>query len=176
MWAVSQLVPTCYAHGYGKFGNCLTLKYIALCHYTRRWLLTSNSKVWMGRLCLPLIDNNNYFGCDCGMCYFTCVESVTLLNVAVQRLRWSNMEGPCVIMHYVIFLMWMAKFTHFLLLSLLAYDVCCDGNFQGQTLCWFKVEVLMDGIWDVLHLYWKKYWSKHGFFLGAQYKLEYLCN
>jgi len=67
-------------------------------------------------------------------------------------------------------------YSFFLLLSLLAYDVCCDGNFQVQTLCWFKVEVLMDGIWDVLHLYWRKYWSKHGFFLGAQNKLEYLCN
>jgi hypothetical protein len=63
-----------------------------------------------------------------------------------------------------------------LLCSLLAYDVCCDDNFQGQTLCWFEVEVLMDGIWDVLHLYWKKYWSKHGISLSAQNKLEYLCN
>jgi hypothetical protein len=77
-----------------------------------------------------------------GCVIFTCVESVVLLSVVVQRLRWSNMEGPCIIMQYVIFLMWMAKFTHFLLLSLLAYDVCYDGNFQGQTLCWFEVEVL----------------------------------
>jgi hypothetical protein len=34
----------------------------------------------------------------------------------------------------------------------------------------------MDGIWDVLHFYWKKYWSKHGISLSAQNKLEYLCN
>jgi hypothetical protein len=41
----SQIVSTCYAHGYGKFGNCLTPKYIALCHYTWKWLLATDSKV-----------------------------------------------------------------------------------------------------------------------------------
>jgi hypothetical protein len=42
---VSQLVLMCYAHGYGKFGNYRTLEYIVLCHYKRKWLLATSSKV-----------------------------------------------------------------------------------------------------------------------------------
>jgi len=42
---VSQLVLTCYAHGYGKFGNYQTLEYIVLCHYKRKWLSATGSKV-----------------------------------------------------------------------------------------------------------------------------------
>ncbi len=32
MWATSCLLPKCYAHGYGEFGNCPTSGYIASCH------------------------------------------------------------------------------------------------------------------------------------------------
>jgi hypothetical protein len=35
----------------------------------------------------------------------------------------------CRIAHFVIFLMWMAKLTFFQLLSMLAFDVCCECNF-----------------------------------------------
>jgi hypothetical protein len=34
----------------------------------------------------------------------------------------------CIIVHYVIFPMWMAILTHAWPLYLLVYDVCCVGN------------------------------------------------
>jgi hypothetical protein len=96
MWVASHLVPTCDAHGYGKFGNCPTLKYIVLCHYMWRWLLASCLEVWARRLCLPTTNNTKYFGCDYQMCYSTCAKGFTLWSVIVGRLRWLNTEGPCV--------------------------------------------------------------------------------
>jgi hypothetical protein len=119
--------------------------------------------IWYWLHCMRLWDVLFYM---CGKCYFAkcfCpkVKMVkhgrTMHNYALCHLL--DVDGQI-----------------FLLLSLLAYIVCCDGNFQRQTLCWFEVEVLTDGIWDVLHLYSKKYWSKHGFSLSAQNKLKYLCN
>jgi hypothetical protein len=95
MWVASCLVPMCYAHGYGKFGNCPTLGYIAFYHYMWRWLLASNSKVWTRRLCLPITNNIDYFGCDCRMCYSMCVEGFTFWNVVVGGPRWSDMKGSC---------------------------------------------------------------------------------
>jgi hypothetical protein len=74
MWIVSHLVSTCYAHGYGKFGNCLTLGFIVLCHYMWRWLSVLDLEVWARRLCLLAADNIDYFGCDCKTCYSMCVE------------------------------------------------------------------------------------------------------
>jgi hypothetical protein len=35
-------------------------------------------------------------GCDYRMCYFTCVEGFTFWSVVVGRLRWLDMERPCV--------------------------------------------------------------------------------
>jgi len=84
------------SQGYGKVGNFPTLKYIVLCHYTWRWLSSSNSKVWTRRLCLLAKDNINYFGCDCRMCYFMCAKGFTFCSVVVGRPRWLDMEGPCV--------------------------------------------------------------------------------
>jgi len=95
MWLANHLVLTCYVHGYGKFNNCPTPKYIALCHYTWRWLLASDSKVWMRRLCLLIVDNTDYFGCDYKLCYSTCVEGFTLWNVVIGGFRWSDIERPC---------------------------------------------------------------------------------
>jgi hypothetical protein len=95
MWATSRLVLMCYAHGYGKSGNCPTLGYITLCHYTWRWLLTLDSKVWARRLCLLVVDNTNYFGCDYKTCYYTCAKGITLWSVIVGGPRWLNMERPC---------------------------------------------------------------------------------
>jgi hypothetical protein len=93
MWVLNHLVSMCYAHGYGKSSNCPTLKYIVLCHYTWRWVLSLDSKVWTKRLCLLARDNINYFGCDYGMCYFMCK---TFYNVVGGRPRWFDMERPCV--------------------------------------------------------------------------------
>jgi hypothetical protein len=55
----------------------------------------------------------------------------------------------CKIVHHVTFLMWMEKLTYFLLLSLLAFDVCCANNFQRQQLCWCVIGVQKVDIWDV---------------------------
>jgi hypothetical protein len=95
VWAMSHLVLTCYAHGYGKVGNCPTLGHIVLCHYTWRWLLALNSKAWMKRLCLLIANIIDYFGCDCKTCYFMCAKGFTLWSVIVEGPRWSDMEGPC---------------------------------------------------------------------------------
>jgi hypothetical protein len=93
MWAMNHLVPMCYAHGYAKSGNRPTSRYIVLCHYTWRWLSSSNSKVWMRRLCLLPTNNTNYFRCDYRTCYFTCAKGVTFWSVVVGKPRWSNMVG-----------------------------------------------------------------------------------
>jgi len=96
MWVASHLVLTCYAHGYGKSSNCPTTRYIALCHYTWRWLLASYSEVWVRRLCLLTVDNTDYFGCDYKLCYSTSAEGFTFWSVVIGGLRWSNMERPYV--------------------------------------------------------------------------------
>jgi len=96
MWAMNHLVPTCYAHGYAKSGNRPTSRYIVLCHYTSKWLLVSNLKVWMRRLCLLPANNTNYFKCHYMTYYFTCAEGFTFWSVIVGGPRWSNMEGLCV--------------------------------------------------------------------------------
>jgi hypothetical protein len=61
----------------------------------RRWLLNLSSKVQVKRLCLFVIDNTNYFGCDCTMCYFMCVQGFTFKNVVIKGSRWLNTKGPC---------------------------------------------------------------------------------
>jgi hypothetical protein len=76
-------------------GNCPTSGYIALCHYTWRWLLTLGLEVWGRILCLCAIDNIKNFGCDYKMCYFTCAKSSTFRSVVVGRLGWSNMGRSC---------------------------------------------------------------------------------
>jgi hypothetical protein len=96
MWAISHLFLKHYAHGYGKFGNYPTSIYIALYHHSWRWLSVSNLRVWTRRLCLLEVDNTNHFGCDCRMCYSTCAEGFTFWSVIVGKLRWLDMEGPCV--------------------------------------------------------------------------------
>jgi hypothetical protein len=52
---MNYLVPMCYTHGYGKFDNCPTLEYIALCHYLWKWLLTVGSKVLINYVYLQQI-------------------------------------------------------------------------------------------------------------------------
>ncbi len=42
MWTTNTFVPMYNANGYGKFDNYLALRYVVLCHYLRRWLLTLN--------------------------------------------------------------------------------------------------------------------------------------
>jgi hypothetical protein len=55
----------------------------------------------------------------------------------------------CVIMHHVIFPMWMARLTHPWLLYLLVYGVCCVGGRQKLPLRWFVTDVQEDGTWHV---------------------------
>jgi hypothetical protein len=93
----SHLVLMCHAHGYRKFGNFPTLIYITLCHYMWR-LLASNSQVWTRKLCLSIANNTSYIGCDCRMCYSTCVKGFTFRSVVVGRLKWLNMERPCALL------------------------------------------------------------------------------
>jgi hypothetical protein len=57
MRVMNIYVSMCNANGYGKFGNCSTLKYFMLCHHLRRWLLTSSPHIQVRRLCI-FIENN----------------------------------------------------------------------------------------------------------------------
>jgi hypothetical protein len=54
---MNNYVSMCNANGYGKFGNCSTLKYFILCHHLRRWLLTSSSHIQVEILCIFIADN-----------------------------------------------------------------------------------------------------------------------
>jgi hypothetical protein len=96
MWASNSFITPCDAYGHGELiGNCPTLWYIMLCHYSWRWLLTSCLKVWVRKLCLFVENNTNYFGCDSKMCYFMCVQGSTFNNVVIEGPRWSNTKRPC---------------------------------------------------------------------------------
>ncbi len=77
IWVMSNLVLACNANGYGKFDDCLTLKYILICHYSRRWLLAWICTFWAKGLCIFATNNNNYVGCDYGTCPFICAKGVT---------------------------------------------------------------------------------------------------
>ncbi len=106
MWIMSSLVPTCNVNGYGEFGNCLTLKYTLISHYSKRWLLTSNLYIQIRGLCLFVANNTNYIECDytrhvtcmCGRCY--------LLMCCCWKV-WMVKHGKmtCVNVTHVIFLM-----------------------------------------------------------------------
>jgi hypothetical protein len=102
MWVVNYLVLMCDAHGYGEFGNCPTLGYIALCHYLLRWLSTSNLKVWAKKLCLLIEDNIDYFGCDYRMCYFNVqkvLPSRMLLLQGQNGQTWEDHVCNCAPSH-----------------------------------------------------------------------------
>ncbi len=55
----------------------------------------------------------------------------------------------CVIVHCVIFPMWMTKLTHLQQLFLLDFIVFCVGNVLGLPLCVIIVQGVV--IWDALH-------------------------
>jgi hypothetical protein len=60
-----------------------------------RWLLALNIYIWINGLCVHVAYNNEYFGCDSKMCYFSYVESFTFQSVTIRGLRWLSMEGSC---------------------------------------------------------------------------------
>jgi hypothetical protein len=134
MWATSHLVQTCYAYGYGKFGNCPTSRYIVLNHHTWSWLLTSNSKVWTRKLCLFATNNTNYFGSDYMMCCFTCAEGSTFRSVVVGEPRWSDMEGTCA-------------------------QLCTMSFFQCG---WPSWPIFSHGsYWPMMYVVWAIFWNHH---------------
>jgi hypothetical protein len=61
---------------------------------------------------------------------------------------WKDRMHNCA--PHVISCMLMAKVTHLWWLFLLDYIICFVGNLQGLPLCWFVINVLEVGIWDVL--------------------------
>jgi hypothetical protein len=64
------------ANGYGEFDNCLTSRYIILCHYLRRWLLTSSSYIQVVRLCIHVANITNYIRCGYKTCYFVGAKGI----------------------------------------------------------------------------------------------------
>jgi hypothetical protein len=84
----------CDANGYGEFGNCSTLKYVTLCHYSRRWqLLTLSLKIQARILCVFTTNNTNYLGCDYMVYHFMGMGGATCQNVVFGGRKWSNVEG-----------------------------------------------------------------------------------
>ncbi len=65
MWfqALDNFILTCDAYGNGKFGNCSTLRYFLICHYTWRWLLTLSLQVWAKKFCRLIVYFINYLRC-----------------------------------------------------------------------------------------------------------------
>jgi hypothetical protein len=61
----------------------------------------------------------------------------------------------CIIVHHIIFLLWMAKMNHSWWLSLHDFLVCCVNKLRELLLCWFVINVLEVGIWDVSRCHWK---------------------
>jgi hypothetical protein len=55
----------------------------------------------------------------------------------------------CVIMHHVVFPMWMAILTHPWSLYMLVYNICCVSGPHELPLCWFVISVQEDGTWHV---------------------------
>jgi hypothetical protein len=51
-------------------GNYPTLRYITLCHYSKRWLLVSILHIQIGRLCIFITNNINNIECKCWTYYF----------------------------------------------------------------------------------------------------------
>ncbi len=89
-------------------------------------MLTSNLQIQVGTLCVLATNNTNYIGYD-GLCV---QKSTTFRSIVVERLKWSDMGRPCAkFAQLVIFLDVDGQIDPFLLLSLLAFDVCCVGNF-----------------------------------------------
>jgi len=69
--------------------------YITLCQYLCKCLLALGPNIQRMALCVVATNNNNYFGCDYKMCFFSCAKGSTFWSVIVGGLRWSNIEIPC---------------------------------------------------------------------------------
>ncbi len=75
---MNSCVSMCNANGYGKFGNCSTLKYFMLCHHLKRWLLTSSPHIQVGRLCIFIANNTGTMLDVIALSYFACVKGLPL--------------------------------------------------------------------------------------------------
>jgi hypothetical protein len=74
-----------------------TLHYAIICgggYWPQIWRFKARG------LCLPIIDNIDYFGCDYMTCYFTRAKGSAFRSAVVGGSRWSNMEGPCAPCHF----------------------------------------------------------------------------
>ncbi len=47
-------------------------------------------------LCVHVVDDMNYFGCNYGTYFSMCAKGFTSWCVIVGGLKWLDMEGPCV--------------------------------------------------------------------------------
>lgn len=111
MWIVNNLIPTCNANGYGKFGNQSTPKHMSICHYSKRWLSAMNPWIWnTGGFYLYATNNNNYIGCDYKMWYFACMKGATFLVCCCWRSKM--VKHGRITCNCVIFLMWTIKLNH----------------------------------------------------------------
>jgi hypothetical protein len=93
LWAPNNFVPMGNARGYEEFGNYSTLRYILVCHYSRRWILVLSPCIWVGRLCVLIWNITNYVRCDYKMCYFSNTKGFTFWCVIVERPRWLDVKG-----------------------------------------------------------------------------------
>ncbi len=64
-------------------------------------------------LCVHVVDNINYIGCNYGMCYFACVKGWCWRVKIIKHKRTVH-----IIVHGVIFLMWWSKLTYFIIIIL----------------------------------------------------------
>jgi hypothetical protein len=107
----------------GIWQNFPALRYVALCHYLRWWLLALSWKIM-----LHAINNTNYFECVQGIsfceykrCYLS--KCYCWRGGMVKHGRTTR-----VLVHHVIFCMFTTKLTHIWRLFLLYYVVCCVGS------------------------------------------------
>jgi len=98
------------------------------------------------QLCLMWLWDVSFW--MCARCYLVVCYCSRFKIVRHGRITY-------IIMHHIIFLMWMAKISHPWWLSLHVFLKCCVSNLGELLLCWFVINVLEVGIWDISCCHWK---------------------
>jgi hypothetical protein len=129
MWVVGCFVQACDAYGYRIFDNCSTSRYSLVCHDLWKRLLISSLWVQAKGLCLFTTNITHRIECDCRLCDFVCSKRRSYLLKYYCRKDKMVRHGRtmCIIVHHVIFPMWMAKLTHPWPLYMLVCNRCSRG-------------------------------------------------
>jgi len=154
---MNSVVPTCNANNHGKFSIRWTLIYTLVCHHSTRWLSASSVNLSQGIMFIWNKQHQLHWMWLWDVSFWMCARCYLLVCCCLRFKIVRHGKITCIIVHHIIFLMWMAKMSHPQWLSL--HDIflyVMRAILRQLLLCWFVINVLEVGIWDILCYHRKK--------------------